>query len=236
MRAIWANIFAIVLSASMLPASAAQAEDAPVVVELYTSQGCSSCPPADALLQQLAGRQDVIALALHVDYWDYIGWADSFAQPAFTQRQRRYARAAGATAVYTPQFVIGGETHVIGARAMELMDAMRAAAAETEDMGLTLTREGDHVVISAEALESPHPMVVQLVSYRPQESVDIQRGENAGLMLTYANIVTSWTVLGEWDGVTPLRIEAEVPGDDELVAIVQEPGPGRICAAARLTL
>ncbi|NDV01042.1 DUF1223 domain-containing protein [Pseudoroseicyclus tamaricis] len=222
------------IAALLLAASAAEAQDAPVVVELYTSQGCSSCPPADALLQQLAGRDDVIALALHVDYWDYIGWEDSFAQPGFTERQRRYAHAAGANAIYTPQFVIGGQHHVIGARTMELMDNMRAAAAQTEDMGLQVSREGDVVTITAEALESPHPLIVQLVRYTPQESVDILHGENAGRSLTYANIVTDWAILGEWDGAGPLHLEAQVTGDEPLVAILQEPGPGRICAAVRL--
>ncbi|WP_373356773.1 DUF1223 domain-containing protein [Pseudoroseicyclus sp. CXY001] len=238
MQALKAGIIAFLMGFS--PAVAQDAPAAPpvgqppVVVELYTSQGCSSCPPADALLQQLAGRPEVIALALHVDYWDYIGWEDSFARPEFTQRQRRYARAAGASAIYTPQFVVSGQQHVIGARPMELMDGIRAAAAAMEPMGLTIERQGDGVRIRASALPQPRPLVVQLVRYMPRETVDVLRGENAGLALSYANIVTDWTAVAEWDGAAPLDIEVEAPGDAPLVVLVQDAGQGRICAAARL--
>ena len=98
----------------MAVAGIAAAESRPVVVELFTSQGCSSCPPADAFLHELSQRDDVIALALHVDYWDYIGWKDIFAQPAFTKRQKAYAKAGGRRSVYTPQMIIGGQDHVVG--------------------------------------------------------------------------------------------------------------------------
>ena len=101
---------------------AAAAADRPVVVELYTSQGCSSCPPADAILAELADREDVIALAFHVDYWDYIGWKDIFADPANTLRQRNYARVAGARSVYTPQMIVDGQDHVVGTKPMKLAE------------------------------------------------------------------------------------------------------------------
>ena len=102
-----------------------RADDMPVVVELFTSQGCSSCPPADALLHELSKRDDVIPLALHVDYWDYIGWKDSFAQPAFTARQRGYAQASGRRAIYTPQMIIGGQFDVVGNRPMDVAAIIR---------------------------------------------------------------------------------------------------------------
>ena len=102
------RLFAAV--ATSLALSTPAVADGPVVVELYTSQGCSSCPPADAMLHDLAARPDVIALALHVDYWDYIGWVDEFADPAYTRRQKQYAQVAGNPSVYTPQMVIGGRT------------------------------------------------------------------------------------------------------------------------------
>src|SRR5918996_4983900 len=92
----------------------ARAQTNPVVVELFTSQGCSSCPPADALLAELAGKDGVIALALHVDYWDYLGWADSFASPAFTARQRAYAKKAHSRTIYTPQMIVQGEDRLVG--------------------------------------------------------------------------------------------------------------------------
>ena len=98
------------------------AQDSPVVVELFTSQGCAACPPADALLGELARHEDVIALALHVDYWDYIGWEDVFARPEFTQRQHAYGHAAGSTVVYTPQMIVGGQERVVGVRPMAVAD------------------------------------------------------------------------------------------------------------------
>ena len=116
MRAILAGLAV----AAGLSATAANAGDRPVVIELYTSQGCSSCPPADALLNELAGRDDVIALAMHVDYWDYIGWKDIFANPAHTVRQRAYANADGQRMIYTPQMIVGGKDHVVGYKPMHL--------------------------------------------------------------------------------------------------------------------
>lgn len=98
--------------------AAAQSSTSPVVVELYTSQGCSSCPSADRVLEKLAGRDDILPLSLHVDYWDYIGWADTFADPAYTQRQKVYARNMGERMIYTPQMVINGGAHVVGNRPM----------------------------------------------------------------------------------------------------------------------
>ena len=105
-----------VLAALVFVAAAplARAQGSPVVVELFTSQGCSSCPPADALLRKLAEEEDVIALALHVDYWDYLGWKDSFATPKFTARQRAYAKKARSRSIYTPQMVVQGEDRVVG--------------------------------------------------------------------------------------------------------------------------
>jgi hypothetical protein len=119
----------IILSAPSL------AQDRPVLVELFTSQGCSSCPPADALLHKLARRDDVVALALHVDYWDYIGWKDTFAKAAHSARQRAYAREAGRRMVYTPQMIINGADHVVIGRPISTApDPVRAVAAIQEEI------------------------------------------------------------------------------------------------------
>ncbi len=123
-------------------AAFAQGTDNPVVVELFTSQGCSSCPPADAILGDLAGRDDVIALALHVDYWDYIGWKDTFADPSYTKRQRAYARVAGARNIYTPQMVVGGMDHLVGVRPMELSDLIERHNAKDSTIDLNLGAVG----------------------------------------------------------------------------------------------
>jgi len=117
------HLMAAALAAvTLTPAGQANA-DGPVVVELFTSQGCSSCPPADKILGELAKRDDVIALSLHVDYWDYLGWKDDFASPAHTARQQGYATALGERMMFTPQMIIGGTDSVVGSRAMELISA-----------------------------------------------------------------------------------------------------------------
>ena len=206
-----------------------------VVVELYTSQGCSSCPPADANFAALAGQPGVIPLALHVDYWDYIGWADTFAQAEFTDRQKAYARAEGHKTIYTPQFIIGGMGRVVGNEPAEVADHVAKHKSVGSPVKLRLEKQGDAIVIFAEA-DPPlgRPVRVQLVRFNPSETVAIDRGENAGRSVTYRNIVTAWMPLSDWDGKAPLRLEAAVPGSDGVVVIVQSEGMGQILQAAVL--
>ena len=215
------------------------AQDSPVVVELFTSQGCSACPPADAVLAELAERDDVIALALHVDYWDYIGWKDEFAQPAFTTRQHNYAFAAGERVVYTPQMMIGGVDSINGTDTMALMDGIAAHRAVRPSVRLGLTRAGDVLTISAQAVgRLDGLMSVQLVRYSPEQTVSIERGENAGETIRYVNVVTQWNRLRDWDGSAPLALQMPLTGSDPAVVIVQTvtrgEAPGLIIAAARL--
>lgn len=226
-------VFAGVLAPIAHAQDRAGAAAAPVVVELYTSQGCAFCPPADEILAQLAARDDVIALALHVDYWDYIGWADEFARPEHTARQQAYARVAGAKTVYTPQMVIGGTDLVIGSRVMDVMDALQAHAARQASFDLALARAGDQVIIRA-GIGPQGQYDVQLVRYMPQAAVEIRGGENAGQVLTYANIVTQWDLVGLWDGTSALHLTAAAPGADPVAVIIQRSGQGEIMAAAAL--
>jgi hypothetical protein len=212
-----------------------QAEENPIVVELFTSQGCSSCPPADAYFgAELAGREGVIALALHVDYWDYLGWKDNFANPAFTKRQKNYARAAGQRMIYTPQMIIGGRDHVVGNHPEEIESILAAQRSVLSPVQVRIERLGERVRIVAAAVESPGPMLVHLVRYEPEDEVAIKRGENAGRKLSYANIVTDWHVIAEWDGQAPLEIEAPAAGDAPVVTLVQGKGNGPIWAADRV--
>lgn len=218
-------------------AGAGLAQDArsavsPVVVELYTSQGCSSCPPADALLAELADQPGVIPLALHVDYWDYIGWKDEFAQPRFTERQKSYAKAVGERMVYTPQMIVGGVARVVGHEPDQVAAAIAEAAVAPGPVMLRVRREGGEIVIEAEAnppLDAP--AMVQLVGYRDAAQVDIGAGENAGLAVKYRNIVTSWERVGVWSGREPLVLRAD-DLQGSAVVIVQRQGPAKILAAA----
>ncbi len=208
--------------------------DGPVVLELFTSQGCSSCPPADEMLHELASRTDVIPLALHVDYWDYIGWADLFADPEHTTRQQAYVRFAGGSTIYTPQMIIGGVDHVIGAKSMQVADAITRRNVPN-GVQVELQRTDDQLVISGVSTQSlPEGTIVQLVRFNPNETVEVQRGENAGRTWTYSNIVQSWDVVGEWSGSEDLTLDVAVEGPEPMVVIVQEPGPGAILASAVL--
>lgn len=218
------------LMVASLPFSAA-ADDHPVVVELFTSQGCSSCPPADAMLGELAAMPGVIALALHVDYWDYIGWSDTFAHAAFTGRQESYARAVGERTIYTPQFIVGGVDQIAGADAMAVMDHLRRHAGAETKVRLDVLREGDRLRITGVTESELPPVTVELVRFMPAETVDIAHGENAGHRIDYVNIVTAWETVGEWGGAEPLQLDLTVTGEEPVVVILQEIGPGRIVAA-----
>lgn len=209
-------------------------QDQPVVVELFTSQGCSACAPADALLRDLAARDGVIALALHVDYWDYIGWEDVFGSAQFTQRQKAYAHAAGQRMVYTPQFIIGGVDHVLGADALAIMDLIQAHERAPADVTLRIAADAAGFSLTAQSTRRGD-MVVQLVRYIPETAVDVLRGENEGRTLQHVNVVTEWDVIARWDGAQPLSLSAETSGTQPSVVIVQgDGGHGPILAAARV--
>ncbi|MAQ36804.1 MAG: DUF1223 domain-containing protein [Thioclava sp.] len=219
-----------------------EGEHDPVVVELYTSQGCSSCPPADALLKELTDRDDVIALALHVDYWDYLGWKDPFGKPEFSARQKSYAIAAGERTVYTPQMIIAGREALIGPQEAALDTAIARESDAHPEVDLKITGKGDHYEIALSPVDKLEtPAMVQLVRYKPSATVDILRGENAGRTVTYKNIVTSLTGIAEWDGRKAVTLSVDLDGDAPAVVIVQEsrpskngPLPGPILAAGQL--
>ncbi|MEF3047414.1 DUF1223 domain-containing protein [Pseudotabrizicola sp. L79] len=214
-------------------AGAVQAQTQPVVVELYTSQGCSSCPPADDFMAQLAQDPNVIALSLHVDYWDYIGWKDTFADPQFTKRQKAYARAIGSRTIYTPQMIVGGADRVEGNDPMKVADSIRRQMMVTSPVTLTVQRQGDRLVIRAVA-DPPlkRGARVQVVRYLPEATVEIKRGENAGQAVTYRNIVTDWQAVADWPGDAPFELTTDVVGSDRAVVIVQSIGPAEVLAAA----
>ncbi len=221
------------LIAASLSATASTAQSTQgVLVELFTSQGCSSCPPADAFLADLSQDPAVIPLALHVDYWDYIGWNDTFAQDKFTKRQRKYAKMNADRMVYTPQMIVAGQLRVKGHDSAAVMSGI---ASIKSPITLTLTRQGDDVVISA-ASDQPLPgdILVDIVRYYPKMTVQIERGENRGQAISYHNIVTSWQNIGEWTGTAPLAMTTRATGDDPIVVILQQEGPGAVLAAAVL--
>jgi hypothetical protein len=212
------------------------ADTSPVVVELFTSQGCSSCPPADEIMSELAAREDVIALSLHVDYWDYIGWKDEFADPAHGARQRSYAAQAGRRSIYTPEMIVNGVSDIVGAKPMELAMAIEKHKAESAKVSLQITRQANgQVAILAEALaDELGAMDVVMLRYQPTRISSITRGENAGRTLEYVNVTQDWQVLGSWDGKSALSMSAAAADDLPIAVLVQAENQGPIRAAAQI--
>ena len=222
---------------SVTPGQDVPAETSPVVVELFTSQGCSSCPPADRMLQEMVHHPQVLPLSLHVDYWDYLGWKDGLADPMFTRRQKAYARAQGSRMVYTPQMVIDGQGFVKGAHEVEVADEIARARLRPKSLRIEVGKSaaGGYrlEVLPTEGLAAG-PMQVTLVHYLPRKQVEILRGENAGTRIDYVNVVTFWRPVADWDGRAPLKLAFDPVQDRPGAVLVQRAGMGPIEAAARL--
>ena len=207
-------IVAVTVAASF-PAWAEQRDRPRGVVELFTSQGCNSCPRADAYLAELAQRGDVVALAFHVDYWDYLGWNDTLATAANTDRQSEYAAAMGLNSVYTPQVVLNGRAHFKGSNRSEIEASLAAMDDEGKGMAVDVSfrRVGDSLIIETGAgTHGKGKANVLLVFYEPRTEVNITRGENAGRTMTYWNAVSGVQAAGRWNGQ---RTRLEIP-DTEL--------------------
>ncbi|MEM0949021.1 MAG: DUF1223 domain-containing protein [Pseudomonadota bacterium] len=230
MRISLAAAFATLLIATGAPALA----DRLVVVELFTSQGCSSCPPADQLLGELSRQEGVLPLALHVDYWDYIGWKDEFAKPEHTARQKAYAAVAQSRTIYTPQMVVDGQDHVVGFKPGRLMKLLMQHSSSVPKATATVQREGADVVVSVTATGAPGEAEIVLVRYLSERMVDIRRGENAGHTYAYHNIVADMRQIGTWDGQGTHSLRTNAEGEGEFAVLVQSPGAGPILAAARV--
>jgi hypothetical protein len=201
------------------------------VVELFTSQGCSSCPPANANLAKLAGRPDILALSFGVTYWDSLGWKDTFASKAYTDRQWDYAHGLRHANVATPQVVINGRADVVGNNLAEIEKTARATPAPGGP-GLTLT--ADSVAIAA-GPKPAKPAQVWLVRYDPNTvQVPIKRGENTGKTLPHRNVVRELTRIGAFDGqATTLRLPPARLANLKTAILVQSGPGGPILAAAK---
>jgi len=231
MRLVFASF--ICLLGALFPAVGAS-QDQPVVVELFTSQGCSYCPPADAYLNELAKQPNVIALAWHVDYWDYIGWKDSFANPAFTERQRAYAHAQKQRMIYTPQLIINGVENMMGKIYDEVSASIRKVTVQKAVMKLSSSRARDAYTVTLSASHRHGTYDVQLVRVSPINIVKILGGENAGKTVTYVNVVTDLRSLGSWDGQGKVTFKTGDLVRGKYTILVQHQGHGKIVAAAWL--
>jgi hypothetical protein len=212
------------------------------VLELFTSQGCSSCPPADAVLAEMAREPDVIALTLPVDYWDYLGWKDTLAQHAFTLRQRSYANARGDRQVFTPQMVVNGIAACVGTKRREVEKAIREANGDRERLPVPIAvrQENGTITVEVGAGGAGETGGVWLLPVTRAATVAIAKGENRGRSAAYANVVRGTRYLGLWSG-RPARFEVPVEvtrteGSDGFAVLLQTTArgrPGPILGAAR---
>ena len=222
----------ILLAALIFPAATVAAEDGQVImVELFTSQGCASCPPADENLARLADREDVLALSLHVDYWDYLGWQDTFAQSEHTLRQAEYRDRMGGRVLFTPQVVVGGSTSIPGFRRDMLEAAIDAAEKVPQPAKIEIGRDSGMLNAEITGSAGRWPSTIWVASYDRTATVEIERGENAGRTITYRNVVEKMMKVGPWRGDEPARFPLPQPADGEGVAVwLQDDKTGRILA------
>ena len=224
--------------ASDPPASPPQAAASlhPVVVELFTAQGCSSCPPADAALDRYARDPNIVAISRPVTYWDSLGWRDTLARPANTALQRAYAARQGSNEVYTPQAIVQGAVALVGGRTGAIHRAVDEAAARPGP-GLHIEGSAAGRILVLEGAAA-RPAEIHLLALRARVPVAIGRGENSGRTVDYVNVVVAEDVIGAWRGgrlrlpLPAARLRA--PGADRYAIIVQEPGAGPILAASFL--
>jgi len=210
----------------------------PVLVELYTSQGCSSCVAADALMGQLADRRDLIAISLPITYWDMLGWKDTLASPANTARQKAYAETMGRGGVYTPQMIVEGTNDIVGSREQAIEAAISAREADMEAVPVTVTATAKEVHIEVGAGEGTDA-TIWLFRILPKATVTITAGENNGRTVTYRNIVQDVKAVGLWKG-QPVSLDLprqEIGGapKDHIAVVLQKGGYGRVIGAALVT-
>ncbi len=231
------------LTAEQMEPPALSSRPVKAVVELFTSQGCSSCPPADALMKSYSEANGVMALSLPVDYWDYLGWKDTLANPRNAERQRAYAKSLGKGGVYTPQMVINGVAHVVGSRRREIDAAIEkdTRAFSARRVPVQFRQHENEFLIdlgAAPAGIETKPCTVWLGVLQKSVAVPIKRGENAGNTVTYHNVVRDLVRVGAWDGTAkqlPLTSAAVIRAEsEETIVLVQEGDAGAIVGAAWL--
>jgi hypothetical protein len=221
----------LAFSLSVRFAAAAGAETRPVVLELFTSEGCSSCPPAEVIVNELAQRPNVLPLSFHVDYWDNLGWRDRCSLASATERQRVYARTLRRSSVYTPQAVIDGSRGIVGSQRTAVMDA---GSGRRERVGTSMSASGGTIQIHVGAGSDAATADVLLVGYLREATTPIGRGENSGRSLKESNIVLWLYELGRWNG-KPRELEMNVSRLPEnvtdIAVLVQSAGQGAILGA-----
>jgi hypothetical protein len=235
MKALCARMTGLALLLSVSSAIAVAA-DRPVIVELYTSEGCSSCPPADAILEELAKRPDVLPLAFHVDYWDELGWRDRFSMAEATKRQQDFGHALGLATVGTPQMIVEGQRSVSGANRGALLQALKGPVS---NVAVDAQRVEGDLVVKVPARAARESYDVYVIGYLPRAVTEIARGENAGRTLTEVNVVRSIRRLGTSDDEARewrLAVDSFPKDATRVLVLLQRPNDGPVAGARSLEL
>jgi hypothetical protein len=239
LRTAFASLALVALALAFLAPAQAGGAKRPVVVELYTSQGCSSCLPADALLAQLATtRHDVLAISLPITYWDMLGWKDTLASEANTRRQKAYAQALNLGGVYTPQMIVDGVDDLVGSHETAIETAIAAREADMDYVPVALSATPTEIRIAVGAGRGNQDATIWLFHILAKSTVSIGAGENVGQKVTYRNVVRDVRAVGLWKG-QPVTLELPrgemaSPPHDAIAVVVQQGGYGRIVGAAMI--
>ena len=233
---------ALLLCALLLSSPFAALAQGPVIVELFTSQGCSSCPPADKLINNLTSQKGIIPLAFHVDYWNYLGWKDPFSQPQFSERQRAYAAHTGSGSIYTPQLIVNGQKEMVGSSSEKIAsaidDALRRNNTESIELRIQNVTDGK-VTVSYSLPVLSGKLVLHIALVQKHTATQILRGENQGKQLVNNNVVTSFSTLiaPQKQGSVEVNIPAQIAHNNLFVVLyAQNNADYHIVAAGTVTL
>jgi hypothetical protein len=234
------SLGAAALSAPFVSPQVEAASDMPVLVELFTSQGCSSCPPADKLAATLNASTGATVVSFNVDYWDYLGWRDTLAKPEYTQRQMDYARYRGDNDVYTPQIIIDGENHAVGSNQAQVTNAISAAYKTQSKLPMTLKATDTELIVELSEGAAIPEATLWIMAIAPTVSVKIERGENAGHEVAYQNVVRKLVPAGMWNGQAAkltLPRKGIITGDvKSCLAVLQKGKVGQVLGMANWSI
>ncbi len=225
-------------AATLLAPLATRAATAnPVLIELFTSQGCSSCPPADELAAELVNDPNNIVLSFNVDYWDYLGWRDTLAKPEYTQRQYDYAKSRGDGSVYTPQMIVNGGAHAVGSKQRDVQREIERGREQLMSANIKLAVSGKSISVEIPGVEVEGEATLWLMAVEPRVVQKIVRGENSGKDITYVNVVRNLVPAAMWNGEpykgSWMRDAVMTKNTTQLVAVLQHNKVGKVIGIAR---
>lgn len=224
-------------AAAFLPSTTFASTSSPVLVELFTSQGCSSCPAADKLAAELIRDPNTLVLSFNVDYWDYLGWKDTLAKPEYSQRQYDYAKTRNDGSVYTPQMVINGGAHVVGSNRRNVTEKIDESRAQSLFAKVKLSMTDQKISVEIPAASFSGEATLWLMAVEPKVTQKIERGENSGRDIVYVNVVRNLVPAAMWSGEayknTWMRDVVMTKGTRKVIAVLQEGKTGKLLGVAQ---